>query len=185
MSEAETKPTPRSKFTQDEDNQLRNLVAEHGLKAWVEIATSLPGRNPRQCRERWKHYLSIDQSSAPWTEEEDTLLFEKVSELGPKWTRIAALLGNRTDIELKTRWLQKFNHILRLFPKSGRTPGLSLEDDPVQPEHSGPHSPVQPPQPPTAELLPIVAPANTANLSHTEQNTDFLSQLEAVWGPFP
>jgi hypothetical protein len=41
-----------------EDLALRELVLVHGLTAWPMIASRLPGRNARQCRDRWNHYLS-------------------------------------------------------------------------------------------------------------------------------
>jgi hypothetical protein len=182
---SEGKPCARSKFTDDENIQLRSLVAQHGLRAWVEIAKLLPGRSPRQCRERWKHYLSKDQSSVPWTESEDALLFEKVSELGPKWTRIAALLGNRTDIEIKARWLHKFNHILPLFPKSRRVCGPSNLEDPDHPEPTSPLSPVQQPQDPPVELLSGVAPVNFVNFSRADECPGFLVSWKRSGDLFP
>jgi hypothetical protein len=102
---------------------LRDMVAAIGRRRWKEIAKSLPGRNARQCRERWKHYLSCDKTEVPWTAEEDDLLFEKISLWGAKWTRVARLLGNRTDLEVKMRWLKKFNHLHPLLPKSKRLEG--------------------------------------------------------------
>jgi hypothetical protein len=99
---------------------LRAIVAELGTGSWADVAKALPGRNARQCRERWKHYLSCDKAGTPWTPEEDHLIFEKISAWGPKWTRVAAVLGDRTDLEVKMRWLTMFNHILPMLPKPTR-----------------------------------------------------------------
>jgi hypothetical protein len=175
------KPYSRSPFSPEEDAQLRHLVSEHGLSAWVEIANLLPGRNPRQCRERWKHYLSSDQGSLPWTEAEDALLFEKVAELGPKWTRLAKVLGNRTDIEVKMRWLKKFNHIIRLLPRSGRTPLPSHPTPCIAQLRRLP--PVQKPKQPTAQVVSRVEPLNLCRLM--DESAEFFAKLEAVLGPFP
>jgi hypothetical protein len=106
----------RAKFAVVEDVQLRQLVAEYGVENWRQIASRMPGRNPRQCRERWKHYLSGTGGQIPWTMQEDQILFAKVRDWGPRWTRIANFLGSRTDIEVKTRWLQKFNPIAPAAP---------------------------------------------------------------------
>jgi hypothetical protein len=65
----------------------------------------MPGRNPRQCRERWHHYLTPAVSSKPFTPEEDALLNAKYAELGPKWKQIAAVFEGRTDISIKNRWI--------------------------------------------------------------------------------
>ena len=98
----------REKFLPEEDQKLRELVSKFGENAWEEIVKLMPGRNIRQCRERWKHYLSSDKAKVPWTPEEDQLLYEKMEEYGPKWTKIATFFNNRTDIQVKTRWMQKF-----------------------------------------------------------------------------
>jgi hypothetical protein len=65
----------------------------------------MPGRNPRQCRERWQHYLNPTVSSKPFTAEEDALLNRKFAEFGPRWKQIAACLEGRTDITIKNRWI--------------------------------------------------------------------------------
>ena len=65
----------------------------------------MEGRNARQCRERWKHYLSPKVSTGPWTEAEDQLLNEKYSEYGSQWARISKFFMNRTDITVKNRWI--------------------------------------------------------------------------------
>jgi hypothetical protein len=48
----------RSRFLPEEDALLKHLVMKCGLKSWRRVAAELPGRNPRQCRDRWHHYLS-------------------------------------------------------------------------------------------------------------------------------
>jgi hypothetical protein len=107
----------RPKFAVFEDVQLRQLVAEYGVENWRHIASLMPGRNPRQCRERWKHYLSGTGIPVPWTVHEDQVLLERVQAWGPRWTRIANFFGNRTDLEVKARWIQKFNSVLPLPPR--------------------------------------------------------------------
>jgi hypothetical protein len=110
----------RSQFSAEEDAMLYKIVPDHLCRGWDVIAQFLPGRNARQCRERWKHYLSCGTTSAPWSLEEDQIVFEKISSWRPKWARVAEFLGNRTDIEVKMWWLKKFNHVLPMIPKSAR-----------------------------------------------------------------
>ncbi|OHS94791.1 Myb-like DNA-binding domain containing protein [Tritrichomonas foetus] len=76
------------------------------------------GRNSRQCRERWKHYLSSSRVKLPWTPEEDQLLYNKMEELGPKWTKISAFFFDRTDIQVKSRWMQRFADVSKLHLKN-------------------------------------------------------------------
>lgn len=115
------KKRTRAKFLPEEDEKLRQLVAEFGLHAWDAIAERMPGRNQRQVRERWKHYLSGEKTHEPWTKEEDELLFEKVHELGGKWTKIARFLNGRTDLQAKLRWQKVFSGKSRCYKNQEET----------------------------------------------------------------
>lgn len=98
------KPHPKSKFTDEEDAILRELVEQYGESDWHVIAGHMNGRNARQCRERWRNYLCPDVENGPWTEVEDKLLDEKYALYGPKWKLIATFFRARTDINVKSRW---------------------------------------------------------------------------------
>lgn len=93
-----------SKFTAEEDDQLRSLVEKYGDLNWSAIAEEMPGRNVRQCKERWVNYLCPTINNSEWTPEEDALLIEKQREFGSKWVRIAKFFNNRTDAMLKNRF---------------------------------------------------------------------------------
>lgn len=92
-------------FTADEDQQIIRLVQTHGLKAWKLIASQIQDRTARQCRERWRNYLSPDVHNAPWTESEDSSLLELESKLGTQWAKIAGHFEHRTDTNVKNRWI--------------------------------------------------------------------------------
>jgi hypothetical protein len=100
----------KSKFSPDEDTQLAELVAIHGDEDWITISCLMTGRNARQCRERWRHYLSPAVSLTPFSPEEDALLLEKYTEMGAKWKSMAVHFPGRTDIMLKNRWLLLDRH---------------------------------------------------------------------------
>ena len=99
-----TKSHPRSKFTPEEDNILKQLVNVIGTNDWQSIARHMKGRNSRQCRDRWQNYLSPDVVNGPWTDEEEELLVQKYNEFGPSWKLIATFFPTRTDINIKSRW---------------------------------------------------------------------------------
>jgi hypothetical protein len=98
------KPHPRSKFNPSEDALLKAAVADFGLDDWHRIAQRVPGRSSRQCKERWENYLSPSIGNAPWTPEEEQLLLQKYSEIGPLWKQIASFFTARTHINVKSRW---------------------------------------------------------------------------------
>jgi hypothetical protein len=97
----------RRNFWPDEDARLRALVQRLGTSDWRLIASHMPGRNVRQCRERWSHYLSASRPMSEWSAEEDGLLLAKHREIGPRWTLIARSFPGRSDVQLKRRWQQK------------------------------------------------------------------------------
>ncbi|KAH0792087.1 Myb-like DNA-binding domain containing protein [Histomonas meleagridis] len=94
----------RQMFSAEEDFMLKNLVARFGDKDWKIIAENMPNRTTKQCRERYKNYLSPNIRNDPWTPEEDKILIQKYSELGPKWSTIASFLDRRSDVNIKNRW---------------------------------------------------------------------------------
>lgn len=113
---------PHSKFSEEEDSLLRELVNAHGENSWIEIASLMPGRNSRQCRERWLNYLSPHLNTKTWTSEEDSLLLEKQKEFGTSWVRISKYFEGRTDQMCKNRFfllrrkLEKKPHKRRNMP---------------------------------------------------------------------
>jgi hypothetical protein len=94
----------RSRFRVEEDTRLRLLVAQLGTQAWAEIAARMPGRNVRQCRDRWSHYLADMPMAAVWTPCDDALLRRMVNEVGPRWDRIAIFFPDRSPHDVHRRW---------------------------------------------------------------------------------
>lgn len=98
---------PKNKFNDEEDTILTEAVCELGTTDWHKIAKRLPGRNARQCRERWNNYVNPVISTKPWTKEEDETLELKYTEYGPKWHTIATFFVNRPVNTIKNRWFAK------------------------------------------------------------------------------
>jgi hypothetical protein len=48
----------KGKWTVDEDKKLKDAVTMHGGKKWDAIATLVPGRAKKQCRDRWHDHLN-------------------------------------------------------------------------------------------------------------------------------
>jgi hypothetical protein len=92
------------KFTPAEDFRLMDIVGRCGANDWPAIAAQMPGRNARQCRERWTNYMNPVLVSAPWTAEEEDLLDEKFAEFGTRWQAIAIFFPTRSKNQIKNHW---------------------------------------------------------------------------------
>lgn len=107
--------TKHRKFSFDEDLQLKRTVSIFGPKNWRLIATFLPGRTPRQCRDRYSNYLIPGFIRSEWTFDEDKLLAEKFCLYGPKWTYIKQYFPYRTANDIKNRYNYTVSRKINLF----------------------------------------------------------------------
>ncbi|OHT17572.1 Myb-like DNA-binding domain containing protein [Tritrichomonas foetus] len=104
---------PHAKFSVEEDQILRELVAQHGEKNWSVVASHMPDRSPRQCRERWTNYLSPKLNNNEWLPEEDSVLLARYEEFGSRWVLISKYLEGRTDQMVKNRYFVIYRKSLR------------------------------------------------------------------------
>ncbi|KAI9148284.1 Myb-like DNA-binding protein BAS1 [Paramyrothecium foliicola] len=103
----------RRSWTPWEDQSLRNRVAQFGHARgsegrWTEIAQGIPGRTAK----------------GRWTEDEDRILLEAYSNLGPAWKQIADLIPGRKDDQCSKRYID----ILGPLAKN-RLSGWTPEED--------------------------------------------------------
>ncbi|KAK8892061.1 hypothetical protein M9Y10_029283 [Tritrichomonas musculus] len=98
-------------WTGMEDKRLLAGVARYGTDNWQMVAHFVGnGRNRAQCSQRWTRGLNPKISKKNWTVEDDKQLQELVELYGDKsWTKIANILGNRSDVQCRYHYRQLTN----------------------------------------------------------------------------
>ncbi len=91
-----------SRFTDEEDEALIACVEYYGTDAWREVASHIPTRTPKQCKERYFGYI---EQSYLWNRQEDERLMQLVRELGTNWKRLKSFFVNCSTAVLKNRYL--------------------------------------------------------------------------------
>lgn len=94
----------KHKWTPDEDNKLLKSVEIHGTKNWIAVASMVPNRNPKQCRERYTTQINPALCRDDWTPVEDTMLIQLHERYGNHWAKIANHLNGRSSIAVKNRY---------------------------------------------------------------------------------
>jgi hypothetical protein len=172
----------KGRWKQEEDEYLRKLVNEHGIRQntgvfdWTLIAkhwdsTLVSVRTGKQIRDRWSKILDPSLTRGPWTEEEDKRILALQREHGNSWTRIAEHLPGRIGENVKTR----HKSLVRVRVQKGETSvgGLKVsqhewksatknhktEPKPPQQKHSHAPSEVRPVLPNLTLLTETVAGA--------------------------
>lgn len=154
---------PKNKFSSADDDLLRALVKELGTKDWRNVAKRMPGRNPRQCRERWMNYANPEIKKRPWTPEEDALLQTKYDEMGPRWHPLASLFPHRSINQIKNRIATLQRHMNKLKTMYSDYDEYSdMDSEPMSPVIQAPchvreREPeiIEQPAPPKVEMNPF------------------------------
>jgi hypothetical protein len=99
---------PSRPWSRYEDQRLLAGIYRHGIENWTAISKFVGnGRTRSQCSQRWYRGLNPKIRKDQWSPDEDQRLLALVAEHGEKsWTNVAALLGNRSDVQCRYRYRQ-------------------------------------------------------------------------------
>lgn len=90
-------------WSAEEDSIIYESVAR-GVTDWNEVASLLPKRKAKHCRERWNNHLDPTLSKVGWTVAEEATLLSAVEAHGTSWTQIARLLPGRSEAAIQQHW---------------------------------------------------------------------------------
>ncbi|XP_042059906.1 transcription factor MYB3R-1-like [Salvia splendens] len=126
-------------WSKEEDEVITELVNKYGPKKWSTIASHLPGRIGKQCRERWHNHLNPNINKEAWTQDEELTLIRAHQIYGNKWAELTKFLPGRTDNSIKNHWNSSVKKKLDMYLASGllsQFQGQPLVNHPNQSEPS-------------------------------------------------
>ena len=158
-------------WTQDEDLRLLKGIYKHGLDNWGEVVKLVGnGRTRPQCSQRWYRGIDPKINKQPWTPEEDDKLFKLVDELGTKvWSKIAAEMGTRSDVQCRYHYFQTIKSS-KYSDKYQKRP--SMKGNKQSQSHNHNVSPAPTPSPP--------APKKKAEQQQSQQKQTYVPPIPTL-----
>jgi len=123
------KPSKSRSWTAQEDQLVRDLVKEHGLRKWAFIASCLEGKTQKQVYARWRDYLQPGISCQPWSKQEQKLLVALHMKVGNQWAVLAKMMPGRSPNAIKNR----FHATRRKLERSQKRLGCGEGEDAANP----------------------------------------------------
>lgn len=163
-------------WTNNEDKRLLAGIYRFGIENWTKVANFVgSGRTRSQCAQRWVRKLDPSICKDKWTLEEEEKLKIYVERYGVRsWTKIASLIGNRSDVQCRyhyqnvlCKWENNAQPIpLNVYPNITQSSGsFRPHFELYRPSQSSPNFFYSAPQPsciiaPSTSYCPIQTTAN-------------------------
>jgi Myb-like DNA-binding domain len=110
MSMSNSPEQKHGKWSEEEDECLKQAVSTYGEKQWRYIAEKVPGRSPIQCLHRWSKILKPGLIKGSWSAHEDFLLRQWVENQGcQKWSMCSKNIPGRSGKQCRERWFNILN----------------------------------------------------------------------------
>lgn len=90
-------------WSPEEDAVIFDCLAR-GVIDWSEVASFLPKRKAKHCRERWNNHLDPALSNGQWLPAEEAKLMGAVEAHGTNWTQVVRLLPGRSESMAQQHW---------------------------------------------------------------------------------
>ena len=96
-------PYTKKVWSPEDDEILLNKINSDGLVNWNIIASCIPGRTGKQCRERYHNHLLDGIVKGGWSKEEDAIIRSSHLQIGNQWVQISKMLHGRSPNDVKNR----------------------------------------------------------------------------------
>ncbi|KAK2644923.1 hypothetical protein Ddye_020118 [Dipteronia dyeriana] len=117
----------RGRWTAEEDQLLTKYIQANGEGSWRSLPKNAGLlRCGKSCRLRWINYLRTDLKRGNISSEEEQTILKLHSNLGNRWSLIAAHLRGRTDNEIKNYWNSHLSRKIYSLTESSRNNSTSI-----------------------------------------------------------
>tara|TARA_B110001452_G_scaffold264477_1_gene267544 strand:- start:3314 stop:4591 length:1278 start_codon:yes stop_codon:yes gene_type:complete len=120
-------------WSDEEDAMLLAVVKDRGPSKWSSIASRVPGRSGKQCRERWHNHLNPSIFKGEWLPEEDASILESFLEHGSSWAAFSLRMSGRTDNAIKNRFNSHIKRALVSLDNTGKSVVVRLGESSFSP----------------------------------------------------
>ena len=104
----------KSKFSKEEDNQLKSLHEKYGNN-WSLLSRIIKNRGPKQIRDRIINNLDPKIQRGNFTHNDDLKILELRNLYGNKWSKISKHFENRSSDIIKTRYYSSVRNKVELL----------------------------------------------------------------------